>query len=304
MPDQNQSTYQVYADQFRAGYELALQQKAAKFEPHVTMLKPIDGIGGTVANFVEPFEAEVGGDDLGDTEWSIPEFNTRWVFPIKIRSAVPVTTDDQLYTLEDPKNPLIEATYASHRRAMDRKIILPAMFRAVTGGKDKDKTFSFPAGHVVAKSIGGADTGLNWSKYVRVNQMFQELEVDLDDEAVTIGISPQQEAWALHMAETKNSDFMKLGITVENGRLRRFASWNVVVSNAIAKNTAGTSWLCPVWCKSGIGVQMWLNPKIRVSERPDKNYTTQIFAEMRAGAVRMQEGKILQLECHVANPTP
>mgnify|MGYP006277789961 FL=1 len=303
MPEYDGATYDAYAEDFKSGYELGLQQRMSKFDPYVTMAPPLSGDSATIINIVEPFEAQVGGDDLGDTEWSIPEFNTRWAFPVKIRAAIPVTTDDQLYTLSDPSNPLIQSTLAAHRRAMDNRIILPAMFRDVTGGKDKGKTFSFdPVNHVVAKSVGGADTSLNYYKLVELRQKMLELEVDLDAEPITIAIPPQVEAHLLHLAEAKNSDFNKLGIVISNGRVTSAMGCNIVVSNMIEKDPTGVTWYCPAWVRSGIGVQSWLNPWVRISERDDKNYTTQVFAEMRAGAARMMEGKVFRVECHVGQP--
>ena len=35
----------------------------------------------------------------------------------------------------------------------------------------------------------------------------------------------------------------------------------------------------------------------KISERGDKNYSTQVYAEMDLGAVRMEDEKVLQLQC-------
>lgn len=305
MPNYPNATFDAYAEDFKAGYELGLQQQVSKFDQYVTMAPPVRGDSATIINVVEPFEARVGADRLADTEWSIPEFNTRWAFPVTIDSAIPVTTDDQLYTLSDPSNPLIQSTLAAHRRAMDRKIILPAMFRTVTAGKAKDKTYTFDTvNHVVAKSVGGANTSLNYYKLVELRQRMLELEVDLDAEMITIGITPQIEAHLLHLLETKNEDYRRLGIVLQNGRVTQALGCNLVVSNFIDKSPDGTTWYCPAWVRSGIGVQTWLDPKIRISERADKHYTTQIYAEMRAGSARMMEGKVFRVDCHVAQPAP
>jgi hypothetical protein len=38
-------------------------------------------------------------------------------------------------------------------------------------------------------------------------------------------------------------------------------------------------------------------PTIRVSERADKNYSTQVYLEMDLGAVRLDEDKVGYIEC-------
>lgn len=305
MPIYDNATLDGYAEQFKSGFELMLQQKQSKFQPHVMTTEPVKGTGATIANYIQPFEASVGGDDMGDTEWVIPEFNTRWVFPKKIRVAVPVTTDDVLYTLEDPSNPLIQATYAAMQRAMDRDIIIPCFFRDVVAGPDKDKTFTFDTtNHVIGEDIGGTDTGINYHKLTAARRIFLENEVDLDMEEAFIGISPQQEEWALHMAEAKNDDYRNLGIRVnDKGQLVRLGTFTPIVSNRLT--TVATNVLaCPVWVRSGVGLTTWMNPSVKLDYRADKNYTLQLFCEMRAGATRMEEGKVLQMRTQEVAPVP
>lgn len=305
MPIYDQATLDAYAEQFKAGYELALQQRMSKFAPHVMTTEPVSGDGGTIANFIEPFEMVEGGDDMGDTEWVIPEFNTRWTFPKKGRVALPVTTDDVLYTLEDPTNPLIQATLSAAMRWMDTHIIIPSFFRDVVAGREKDRTISFDAvNHVIGEDVGGTDTGINYHKLTAARRILLENEVDVSTEELFIGISPQQEEWALHMHEAKSSDFRGLGIIVnDQGELVRLGSFRPIVSTKLT--TVATDVLaCPVWCRSGVGLTTWKDPVVSLNYRPDKNMTLQLFCEQRAGAVRMQEGKVLQMRCQEVAPTP
>jgi hypothetical protein len=40
-----------------------------------------------------------------------------------------------------------------------------------------------------------------------------------------------------------------------------------------------------------------LEPAARITERPDKNYSTQVFYSMSAGATRMQENGVVEIAC-------
>jgi hypothetical protein len=201
-----------------------------------------------------------------------------------------------LYTLEDPSNDLIQATYAAMERAMDREIIIPSFFRDVVAGRDKDQTIAFDTvNHVIGEDVGGVDTGINYHKLTAARRIFLENEVDLDSDPVCIGISPQQEEWALHMLEAKSMDYQALGIRVnEMGKLVRLGGMIPVVSNKLTLAAADVL-ACPIWVRSGVGLTTWLDPTVRLDYRADKNYTLQLFCEMRAGATRMEEGKVLQM---------
>lgn len=54
---------------------------------------------------------------------------------------------------------------------------------------------------------------------------------------------------------------------------------------------------CVAWAEDGILLSTGMEVRSRVSERADKNYSTQVFAEMGIGAVRMEEAKVVEILC-------
>jgi capsid protein len=288
-----------YADDFKMGWELALQQKDAKFKDKVVWAKPVKGEGAQIVDHIMPFEAEVGGDDLSDTKWITAEMMPRWAFPTVIRVSLPITTTDKLSTLADPSNDLTTSIIAAQNRALDGKIIIPAFFRDVSGGKDKDKILTFDTGHIIGKDEGGVDSGLNSVKIDSCIEKLEVAEVDLDTEELWCAISPRQHRILRNMAQVSQKEFEKLGGVIVKGRVTEYLGMNVMVSNKLTKVTIGGKVFVevPVWVKSGVAVQPWLEPVVRVSERADKNYTTQLYCEARFGAIRTEEGRVLKVLC-------
>jgi hypothetical protein len=51
------------------------------------------------------------------------------------------------------------------------------------------------------------------------------------------------------------------------------------------------------FAQDGLLLALGQQPQIKISERPDKNHSTQIFASMVIGATRMEESKVGYIEC-------
>ena len=292
--------YEGYADDFKIGYELALQQKTSRFRDKVKWAAPVKADGAQMFDHILPFEAETGGSDYEDTKWTHPEMAPRWAFPIPIRVTVPISTTDRLSMLADPSNDLTQSILAAQNRALDGKIIVPAFYRDVTGGKDKDKTYAFAPGQVIDQNVGANASGINRDKMDAAYELFEAAEVDLDEEMPWMAITPRQHRILRNLAEVKNRDFDKLGGVMKDGRVTQFLGFHVFVSNRLNKVTISdvTYVEMPVWVPSGMAVQPWLEPRVRISDRPDKNHVTQLFCEARYGAIRTEEERVIKILCN------
>lgn len=294
------SKFEGYADDFKLGYDLALQQKRSRFRDKVMIAKPVKGSGAQMVDHILPFEAEIADDDYGDTKWTHPNLMPRWAFPVAMRVAVPISTTDQLEMLKDPSNELTMSIIAAQMRALDGKVIVPAFFRDVTGGKDKDKVLTFDAGHIIDKDVGAANSGINRDKIDYGIELFELAEVDLEEERPWLAVTPRQHRLMRSIAEVSEKEFEKLGGVMKDGRVTQFLGCNIFVSTRLTKvDIGGVTYVeMPMWVQSGMVVQPWMEPTVRISERPDKNYTTQLFCEGRWGAIRTEEGRVLKIVCN------
>ena len=53
----------------------------------------------------------------------------------------------------------------------------------------------------------------------------------------------------------------------------------------------------PVWSRNGMLLAKRKGVTAKVRERADKSYSTQVYAAMDVGAVRMEEGKVVEIKC-------
>jgi hypothetical protein len=51
------------------------------------------------------------------------------------------------------------------------------------------------------------------------------------------------------------------------------------------------------WAKSGMGLSIGQNIETKISERPDKNYSVQCYAQMSLGCVRVQDNHVVEIAC-------
>lgn len=289
--------YESWKQDFTDGWDLVLQQLTSKFREFITWGEPKKAQGAQVIDHIFPLEADVRtGSDASDTKWKYADTKPRWAFPITLELTVPVTQTDKLHTLADPTNSLVKAINAGHMRAMDDHVIIDAFFRDVIAGKDQDETIAFPNGQVIPH---GAD-GISRDKVDQAFEMFRLAEVDLEAEAPIMGISPRQERILRNLQEVSQKEFEKMGGVIKDGRVIAYLGFKTLVTNRL-KKVAGTNYVrCPVWVPSGMHGVTWLDKRIEIGPRPDKNYTTQIYTEMRAGATRAEEGRVIEMQCDEA----
>jgi hypothetical protein len=58
------------------------------------------------------------------------------------------------------------------------------------------------------------------------------------------------------------------------------------------------------YAKRGMCLGVGKDISTKITERPDKNYATQVFASMSIGATRLEEARVGYIECDVgASPT-
>ena len=65
----------------------------------------------------------------------------------------------------------------------------------------------------------------------------------------------------------------------------------------LGAGSSGDPALCVTWAKSGVGLGLNRNIKTSVKPRPDKNDNLQILVKATYGATRIEEDKVVSIEC-------
>ena len=147
------------------------------------------------------------------------------------------------------------------------------------------------------------------AKLRRARTKLKENYVDLRAEQPMIAVTARQVDDLLGEVAVGSKDYNSVQPLVD-GEVSRFMGFTFVpIQDVVPTRTAtteltngttnasGTVRQCPVWVKSGMHFGSWQDLVITINNRPDKNNIKQIHGCMTMGGTRVEEGKVLALEC-------
>lgn len=215
-----------------------------------------------------------------------------------------VDGEDQIRMLIDPTSQYAEAAAFAMGRAMDDAIIAAADGTAYTG-VDGSTSTAFDTGMVVDvqtvwPGVSAADTGLNVAKMLEAGKLLGSNNVDPDDEKWMI-VNSRQVKSLLMDSRVSSHDYNAIKPLV-NGQISQFAGFNIIPTERIGVDSNSDDKVL-FWARGGMLLGIGKDIMTKISERPDKNYATQVFSCMSIGATRMEEARVGYIECDPgANP--
>lgn len=226
-----------------------------------------------------------------------------------------IDSADKIRSLNDPTSDYAMAAMWAMGRAKDDEIISAALGTAY-GGVDGSSSVPLGNGQKVV-ATDGVDTdgvNLNVATLRRAKKTFDANDVD---EMIMrhIVISSSQLESLLDETEVTSSDFNTVKALVR-GEINTFLGFNFVRSERLDTTDSTTTFTlasgavgsgsqtlavgarrCFAWAQDGILLSTGMEVRGRISERDDKNYSTQVFAEMGVGSTRMEEEKVVEILC-------
>lgn len=266
-------------EQYRSNVLMLSQQKGSKLRGTVRA----EMVTGKNAFF-----ERIGSVDMVDATSrhdDTPQIDTphtrRRVSLATSRWADLIDNADRVRTLIDPQSPYaMNAAWAAGRK-MDA-VIVEALFGNAYGGVAGATTVALPSGQKVA----AASAALTIAKLRSARTIL--LEADVDMENVTCCINPAGLEDLLATTEITSSDYNTVKALVA-GQLDTFLGFKFVVTNQMTAGKAG------VYAKNAVALAIGSEPRIRISERADKNYSTQVFVEMDVGATRVEDEGVVEI---------
>jgi hypothetical protein len=263
---------------------------------------PVDQVG-----FVKA-EKKVTRHD--DTPLISTPADRRWVEPVDYRWADLIDSQDRLRLLIDPTSAYTMNGVNALRRSQDDEIITAFYATAKTGQKTTTATAAFNSTtNSVGPTVGSTgNTGMNVAKIKRARKQFRAAHVDLESEDMYILLTAEEEEDLLAETQVINLDYNSLPVLMD-GRITRFLGFNIkymeftnaaFYDGAVNMSDGGGTPInyVPAWCKSGMHLGTWNDVFVRVGERPDKDYSTQVYVRGTYGATRLEEGKVRRIDCY------
>jgi hypothetical protein len=235
----------------------------------------------------------------GDTPLIETPHYRRWLTTATYDWADLVDNVDKLKAIEDPTNVYAQVGAAAMGRVMD-DVIIEAFFATAVTGEEAGSTVSFPAGNVVAVNswaygTGTGNAGLTVSKLIEARKILKAGETGFDDDQAYIAVTAEEEADLLATVEVTSLEY-NMRPTLVDGRVSKFLGFQFIHSERLQTDGSGYRRV-PAWLKRGMCLGMVEDVVSRISERPDKNYSTQVYAEMDLGATRMEEACVVEIKC-------
>lgn len=207
--------------------------------------------------------------------------------------AILLDKHDEPKLLIEPENDYARNHAASINRYYD-DLIIAALTGSATAVDETDATSSvtlasFASGtHVIAN--GG--TGLTFAKVNQANRLLNVQDVPFGDRY--FAISPVGLEDLLATTQATSADFVNLK-ALQSGRLEGpWMGFNWIVSTRLA--ITGNIRSCIAWHKNGVGLAVGIDMYASVSTRHDLNDATQVYAAASAGAVRIEEALVVQVD--------
>jgi len=307
-----------FVDQFSDTLYHVCQQKDSKFAQAVKVV-PVLSAEDKSFDMMDEFTLTEKSARNPDTPTIDPSTQRRWVETTPYHNAVLFDKDDDLNMIIDPTSDFVTA----FRRAVNRQkddIIIAAFEAATTSGRraGSSVTWASANGNVAYTAVdtgrtiehdcaigncSSSDTGMTVEKLQLALEYFANNNVD-DDIPIWCAISPRQATNLFGQEEYINIDYNTSKPMARGRIVRDFMGINWIVSPKIVLGTNNSAvssdknvYECWCWAQDGmiLGVQDAVS--VKISDRADKSHAQQVYVHMNMGAMRMDEDKVVKIEC-------
>ena len=305
---------EAFFNSYTAGYEHVLQERKPQYQGLVREER-IEGENESY-DFLGTIELTKKATRFEDIPIEDVTHNRRWITPEWYRKGTFVDKEDDIALHTDPTGDYIQALAKGVIRK-ENEVITGAFFANVDGGKTPGTdtyvlqdalytTSTSAAGRTLAHDVqsdftaGGVSTGLTIEKLILARQALIELFND-PDEMYHIAMAPKGGSDLLREAETQSIDTNMIRSLV-NGVVNEYLGFRFVITNQI---TIGSSndvdvdtsvFEYPVWSKPAMLFARHQAPIFNVDWLP-RPQIWQISARAGMNSIRMDEDKIIKIEC-------
>jgi hypothetical protein len=280
---------EAFVQQFADNFRHVAQQAVSRFERCVTPEPNIKGTSKSI-NRLGQRTAQRRTSRHGDTPINDQPHSTRYVDLFDWEDGDMLDDQDKIRMLVDPKSDYVIAMRNSLNRAKDDVIIGAALGSA----RSSTGNIALTAGQKIA--VGG--TGLTRAKLVSARALFRKNEADEENgEELFLAYGSTQLSDLLSDTTLTNSEYNTV-LSLQNGTFRdgKLFGFTPIPSERLPKSGATRSIMA--WAKTGITLGTGQDIFTRVGEDPGKGFNVRIYAKMSIGAVRVEEEKVVQIDCN------
>jgi hypothetical protein len=200
-----------------------------------------------------------------------------------------IDDSDKVRLLISPQSEYAKAGAYAMGRTMDDVIIAAATGNAF-GGVSGGSTIALPAGQKIAHG----STGLTIAKLISAKEKLDAANVD-PDEARVLVCSAKQISDLLGTTQITSADFNSVKALVQ-GDIDTFMGFRFIRSERLGLDSNSNRQVL-AFTNTSMGLALGKDIQTKISERADKNYSTQVYLCMTIGATRVEDEKVIEIAC-------
>ena len=281
----------AFAQKFRDSFIHLVQQKGSRLREYVRVNTDVQGkydhfdrLGNTAAQKITSRHS--------DTPLISTPHSRRRVSMEDYNWADLIDKVDKVRMLADPTSEYMKAGVWAMGRTMDDIIISAMLGNAVS--VDENDSSSNVALPTAQKVVVSATTDMNIDKLRSAKQILDASDVDPELPRCIV-MKSNQFYDLLGDTQIQSSDYNTVKALVA-GEIDTFMGFKFLRSERLTTDSNGDT-QCIAWIHDGIGLSLGMDVKTEISERSDKNYSTQVYAQMCLGAVRIEDEKVVEIAC-------
>ena len=280
----------AFISQFSDNLHSLVEQRGSKLRPSVK----VEMAKGEKHFFdrLGSFEASEITSRLEDTNLVDPAHSRRMASVARYESSTYLDDLDKLKMLVDPTNDYAIKLARAHGRKLD-DIIIDAMLGTAATGAAGAGSQAFDTSN---QQIAHGSTGLTVAKLNEALRILESNDVDVDDTRLYLAIGAKAVEDLLGDSSNHLTSFDYQGEKpLATGGLPNFRGVNIIRTQRITDETAGTTFRGLLYTEDTVKVAMSQDIEVKTAERADKNFLQQVSTYMMYGAVRMEEETIVDI---------
>ena len=279
--------------QYKNTIYLLAQQLDARTRPCVMVDTDFVGIAKFYDQYNQDSMIELSSR-YQDTPVQLPDHKRRYVAPRYFVSSTLEDPVDALQMIIDPKSAYMQAKKAAAERQLDDLVIAALGAAAGTsgGGGVASTTTALPAAQILS---GSANVGMTKAMTISAKMKLDAAEVDSNDRFMLHSAAQLEDL--LLTTEVTSADYNIVKPLYE-GEVNTWLGFKWIRTERLGLDVASSTYrLCYAFQKKGIQLAIQKDIEGRLDERPDKNYAWQVYMKMCMGAVRLEEVRVVQVQC-------
>ena len=286
----------AFVQQFSDTLIMLAQQKGTRLMGSVRTKKTV----GKYDHFdrVGKVTAQIRTTRHGDTPQIDTPHSRRRVILNDYEWADLIDKQDEIRMLVDPRSTYAQAGGHALGRKMDELILDAATGNATAiDSADASSNVSLPSGQTIDEDFGTADSNLTLAKLIEAKRILDKNEISDMDRTLIHNSSALSNL--LNDTTVTSSDYSSIKALVR-GEIDTYLGFKFVrteLLNGTADGTDTDPVLCLAIQKDAMGLCLGQDINVRISERDDKSYATQVYASMTMGATRIEDEGVVSIEC-------